>query len=255
MSVTEFLTERILPALLPTPCLACGRLIRGGRHYIGLCLRCRGRLAPLRGQRCGGCGRPLLAFRLADGYRCGACRRRPPAHDRLIALWAFRPPLDAVIHGLKFQRLEYLGRHLAQEMAAHLRREEIVADLAVWVPLHWWRYLGRGYNQAERIARPLAAELGIRARGALVRTRPTPAQSRLPRERRAANLRGALRLRRRAEVAGRRLLLVDDVTTTGSTLRAAASVLRAAGAAEITAVTAARTPGSDEPAARRTVIW
>lgn len=255
MAVTDLLAERLLSVLLPMPCLACERLVRGGRHYIGLCVRCRGRLTPLAGERCDGCGRPLRGFDLPHGYRCGSCRQSPPAFDRLIALWVFKPPLDSVIHGLKFQRLEYLGRHLAREMAIRLRIENARADLVAWIPLHWRRYLSRGYNQAERIARPLARELRIQARPTLARVRATPAQTSLAREQRAANVRGALRARRRARLDGRRILLVDDVTTTGSTFHAAAGALRAAGAAEITAVAAGRTPGNDEPYARRTIIW
>lgn len=255
MTVTEFLAERLLPVLLPTPCLACERLIPGGRHVLGLCVRCRGRLSPLGRDRCGGCGRPLAGARLPTGYRCGPCRMSPRAYDRLIALWAFRPPLDSVIHGLKFQRLEYLGRHLAHEMAARLRAEALEADLVVWIPLHWGRHLSRGYNQAERIARPLARELRIPARAALARTRSTPPQTSLMRAQRAANVRGSLRVRRRARVAGKRILLVDDVATTGSTLDAAARALRAAGAADITALAAARTPDRAEPPAKRTLIW
>lgn len=255
VAVTNLLLERVLSLLLPMPCLGCERLIRGGRHYIGLCGCCRGRLTPLGGDRCGGCGRPLRGVNLPVDYRCGSCRRSPRAYDRLIALWVFKPPMDSVIHGLKFQRLDYLGRHLAREMAARVRTEVDMADLVVWIPLHWRRYLSRGYNQAERIARPLAGQMALAARPVLARTRATPAQTSLARERREANVRGALRVRRRARVVGKRILLVDDVTTTGSTLQAAAVSLRSAGAARITAVTAARTPGTDEPYARRTVIW
>jgi len=255
MTVTDFLTDKLLPIVLPMPCLACDRLVDRGRHFIGLCVRCRGRLSPLRGQRCEGCGRPLRSAGLPPGFRCGSCRRRPPVFDRLIALWPYAPPLDAVIRGLKFRRLEYLGGHLATEMAARARLEGLEADLVVWVPLHWRRHLGRGYNQAERIARPLADALHLPARRALVRRRATPAQTSLAPAQRAANLRGALRARARVQIAGKHVLLVDDVYTTGSTLRAAAASLGDAGATRITAIVAARTPGPEESYARKTVIW
>ncbi len=255
MAVTDLLIEKLLSALLPMPCLGCDRLVPDGRHYIGLCARCRGRLSRLGTNRCSGCGRPLWGAHLPPGYRCGACRRQPKAFDRLIALWAFKPPMDSVIHGLKFQRLEYLGRHLAREMAARWRAERLDADLVAWIPLHWQRYLGRGYNQAERIARPLARELELPTCRVLARTRATPHQTALARAQREDNVRGSVRARRPARVAGRRVLLVDDVATTGATLDAGAAALRAAGAAEISALTAARTPGGDEPYARRTVIW
>lgn len=255
MTVTEFLTEKLLPIVLPMPCLACDRLVDRGRHFIGLCVRCRGRLSPLRGQRCGGCGRPLRSAELPAGFRCGGCRRRPPVFDRLIALWPYAPPLDAVIRGFKFGRLEYLGDHLAAEIAARIRAERLEADLVVWVPLHWRRHLGRGYNQAERIARPLAKTLCLPARRALVRRRPTPAQTSLAPEQRAANLCGALATRARVDIADKHILLVDDVYTTGSTMRAAAASLGDAGAGRITAIVAARTPGPEESYARKTVIW
>ena len=241
--------------LLPMACLACDRLIESGTQRLGLCARCRGRLRPLGSDRCPGCGRPLRGFDLPAGYRCGSCRRLPPAFDRLIARWSYRPPLDSVIQALKFQRLEALGRHLAHEMAAELVARPIRSDFVVWIPLHWRRLLARGYNQAERIARPLARELELPAVRALARTRATPAQTGLDRERRAVNLKGAFRVRRPERVAGASVLLVDDVTTTGATLDAAARALRRAGTLEIVAVAAARTPGIDEPSARKLVIW
>jgi ComF family protein len=154
---------------------------------------------------------------------------------------------------LKFGRLEYLGEHVAVEMAARLRSEDLEADVVVWVPLHWRRYLGRGYNQAERIARPLGHALGLPVRRALVRRRATPAQTSLARAERAANLRGSMRAR--LDLSGQRVLLVDDVFTTGSTMRAAAASLGDAGATRITALVAARTPGAEEVYARKTVIW
>lgn len=254
MTVTELFVERILPILLPMPCLACGEPLPGGRHVMGLCIRCRGRLRPLDGTRCPGCGRPLRGALLPAGYRCGACRRRPPAFDRLLALWSYQPPLDAVIRGLKYRRLDFLGAHLARELEERARRTELEAQLVTFVPLHWRRHLVRGYNQAERIARPLARRLRLPAPATLVRTRSTPPQTRLARSERAGNLRGAFRARRRVRLTGRRVLLVDDVVTTGATLAAAAAALRAAGAAAITAVAIARTPGPEEPYLRRTVF-
>lgn len=242
MTVTELFVERILPILLPMPCLACGEPLPGGRHVMGLCIRCRGRLRPLDGTRCPGCGRPLRGALLPAGYRCGACRRRPPAFDRLLALWSYQPPLDAVIRGLKYRRLDFLGAHLARELEERTRRTELEAQLVTFVPLHWRRHLARGYNQAERIARPLARRLGRPLLHALRRTRATPPQARLARSQRRANLRRAFRARRAERIRGRSILLVDDVTTTGATLDQAAAALRRRGAGAVTALTAARTP-------------
>ncbi len=245
MSVTGVLSERLLTFLFPRPCLACNRDTEGSRAFLGLCVRCSGRLRPLSGSRCPLCARALPGP-APPGYRCGACRRRPAPFDRLVALWSYDRPLDRVIRALKFEGLDYLGRHIGEALAERLRVAAPAAELAVAVPLHWRRQLARGYNQAERIAAPLASGLGLPLVPALRRVRATPPQARLPRRERARNLGRAFRARRGPLLAGRSLLLVDDVITTGATLRAAAAALRRAGAAEITVATAARTPSPEE---------
>lgn len=230
----------LLHLLLPAFCLGCGEALFSSAP-LGLCSPCRGKLAPL-GRACAACAGPLDAFEPPPGYRCGACREQPPAFDRLLALWNYRPPLDAVVQGLKFRRLDYLGRHLALALADGLGDELDGFDGIVPVPLHWQRRLARGYNQAERIASPLARQLGLPLIPALRRTRRTPPQTSLGKADRLANLRQAFRVPRPGRVQGLRLLLVDDVATTGATLDMAAAALKRAGAAGVTAVVAARTP-------------
>jgi ComF family protein len=230
----------LLHLLLPVSCLGCGEPLFSSAP-LGLCAPCRGKLAPLGRCACAVCAGPLDAFEPPAGYRCGACRERPPAFDRLLALWTYRPPLDAVVQGLKFRRLDYLGRHLARALADGLGEDLDGFDGIIPVPLHWQRRLARGYNQAERIASPLAARLGLPLVPALRRTRRTPPQTSLGKAARLANLRQVFRVPRPGRVRGLRLLLVDDVATTGATLDMAAAALRRAGAAGITAVVAART--------------
>ena len=103
-------------------------------------------------------------------------------------------------------------------------------DLVSWVPLHWWRKWNRNYNQAELLARRLASLSRKPCQGLLRKTRWTAPQTNLSRQGRLANVRGAFAMRRGISVSGRRILLVDDVLTTGATASEAASVLRAAGA-------------------------
>jgi len=162
----------------------------------------------------------------------------------LLALWAYREPLDAVIQGLKFRRLDYLGRHLAEALSDGLGAALEGFDAIVPVPLHWRRRLGRGYNQAERIAHPLALRLGLPLLSVLRRSRSTPPQTSLGKADRLANLRRAFWVPHPRRVSQLRLLLVDDVSTTGATLDAAAAALRRAGASGVTALVAARTPAS-----------
>jgi ComF family protein len=238
------LRRELLHLLLPACCLGCGTPLPG-RAPLGLCAPCRAALVPLAAPRCAACARHLDAHAVPQGYRCRACLAHPPAYDRLLAAWSYEPPLDAVVHGLKFGRLDYLGGHLAEALAAALAGELAGAELVVPVPLHWRRRLARGYNQAERIARPLAALLGLPYRPLLRRRRLTPPQTTLDRAARLANLRGAFALRGAGAVtavAGRRVLLIDDVATTGATLEAAAAALERGGAETVVAVVAARTP-------------
>ncbi|MES1210702.1 MAG: ComF family protein, partial [Acidobacteriota bacterium] len=116
---------------------------------------------PLPPQTCAVCAEQLDAFEPPPGYRCGSCRDRPPAYRRLLCGWQYLDPLDVVIHGLKFGRLDYLGRHLAVAMHQGLGEDLHGFDGIVPVPLHWWRRIRRGYNQAEHIARPLSGLLGV----------------------------------------------------------------------------------------------
>jgi ComF family protein len=254
--------------VLPAGCLGCGaRLPDGpaaGRAHLGLCLGCRGRLVrPPSG--CAVCGVPIPAAVLAvkeaaagprlgtsSAHRCGDCRRQPPPFAALRAAWSYQGPLAAVIRGLKFRRLDYLGVHLARDL------RDLVLEpgwsLVVPVPLHWRRRWLRGYNQAERIAHPLARLLGVPSAELLRRRRATRPQTDLAREERLTNPRGAFVLRSgrwspevalaRRRLGGGRVLLIDDVVTTGATLRAAAEALRQAGAGEVVALAAARTAES-----------
>ncbi|HJX29070.1 MAG TPA: ComF family protein [Thermoanaerobaculia bacterium] len=232
--------DRLLHALLPAPCLGCGQPLPATGTTLGLCQACRGRLRPITGRTCAACARPLEG-NLPEGWCCASCRHHPPAFDRLLALWSYEPPLDAVVQALKFRRLDYLGRQLGEALTTRWREEIDTVDVVVPVPLHWARRLARGYNQAERIASVLAHRVDRPLIAALGRGRATPPQTSLGRDQRLVNLRKAFRIRRAGAIRKRHVLLVDDVATTGATIEAAATVLKRAGAAEITAIVAGRT--------------
>lgn len=242
MTVTS-LAERLLHLVLPARCLGCGQPGGIRSRPLGLCPSCRGRLEPCRQaphSACAGCARPLAGHDLPEPYWCGECRRQPPAFDRLVAGWTYAPPLDEVIRALKFRRLDYLGGHLGTALGDLLPATLGAIDAVVPVPLHWRRRWARGYNQAELIARPLAARLGLPLRRALRRRRGAAPQATLPQAARRRNLKSPFVTR--GSLSGACLLLVDDVVTTGATLRAAAACLRTAGAGTIIAVVVARTP-------------
>ncbi len=244
------MTGYLMDILVPCRCLHCFEIEPGAMH-LGLCSRCRLRLEPLtspltspRGRACDLCGVTLETPRTGDTLRCIPCMQRRSPLDRLFCAWRYQEPLDAVIHGLKFQDLTYLGAQLASELDSRLPRN-LEIDAVVPVPLHWRRSWKRGYNQAAEIARPLARRRGWRLEEALVRRRSTPPQSGLDRALRLRNLRRGFATRPRPngfESEEKRLLLIDDVYTTGATLEAAALALRSAGAAWVGAAVAGRTP-------------
>lgn len=239
------LRRRLLHWILPCPCLECGSAVWEPRSSLGLCRRCRRSLVPWPGAGCESCGRLLDAARRSSGS-CSSCRERRPSYDRALSTWCYLPPLDKVMMALKFRRLDYLGEQLGRAMAEIHRGEVPDCEMIAAIPLYWTRFLHRGYNQAALIARPLAHGLGLPLLRPLARRRPTPHQTRLARGARQENLERAFVVRGAAGISGRRILLVDDVTTTGATLEAAAACLRQAGAKSVVALTAARTPTAAE---------
>ncbi len=154
-----------------------------------------------------------------------------------------------MVTGLKFRRLDFLGRQLGSALAERFAAELDGVDGITAVPLGWLRRLGRGYNQAEEIAATLAARCGKKRALLLERRRGTRPQSLATLAERQSNLLAAFAPTRalRSKVwQGSHVLLVDDVITTGATLDAAARCLLEAGVAEVTALVAARTPSPEE---------
>ena len=237
-----------LDLALPRICLACPARVDETRSSLLLCRRCRGRLEPVAAAAsCPGCLRPLPHGREPAPW-CGACARDPPPYVRAWALWRYRPPLDSVLRAFKFGGLDFLGEALAEEGAERARVWLPAAlDLVVPVPLPWLRRLRRGFNQAERFARPLARRLNVEFAQPLARPGLPRPQTSLGRSARLANSRGGLRVVRPHRLAGRRVLLVDDVLTTGATARGAAAALRAGGALSVHVLVAAWTPAEPPP--------
>lgn len=188
------------------------------------------------------CGLPF-DYEIGDNAQCAACLRRPPLYDRARAVMRYDEGARRLIVGLKHRDRTEGARAFASWMARSgaelIRQSDVIAP----VPLHWTRLIRRRYNQAALLSqaltklsgKPLIADL-------LVRTRRTPSQGGLDAAERRANVRAAMAVRRRREaaVAGKQILLVDDVLTTGATADSCAQALRKAGARAVLVLVLAR---------------
>jgi ComF family protein len=230
----------LLDLALPARCLKCGEVLGGGEE--GLCPSCWATLRWLGEPCCACCGLPF-EFEAGEEARCGQCITEPPAFETARAAIAYdSESRDLVLrfkHADRTDAAPFLAAMMARAGARLLSR----ADLMAPVPLHWRRLFARRYNQSALLARELA-RLGAKPwlPQALRRRRATPSQGHLGKAARARNVAGAFVVPpvSKAKIAGRRVLLIDDVLTTGATVEACAATLVRAGAGAVDVLTLAR---------------
>jgi len=230
-----------LDALLPPRCLACGGAVDA---QGALCAACWQGISFLGAPCCARCGLPF-PYEAGAGVECADCVAHPPPFDRARAVFAYDDHSRRLI--LAFKHADHLhgvpafGQWLARSGAELLAEADLVAP----VPLHWTRLFRRRFNQSALLAQaavaacrgPMAPAF---APALLIRRRRTRSQGHLTRLQRAENVRGAFAVKPGAALAGKRVLLVDDVFTTGATIEACARVLKRAGAARVDVLTLAR---------------
>jgi competence protein ComFC len=226
-----YVWSRFIDLLFPPRC--------GGCQAAGSlwCDTCRAAVKPIVPPWCEKCGEPLVADRL-----CANCRAHSLVIEKIRSVALFDGVLREAIHRFKYERLAGLAEPFGDMLADYWFAEQLTADWLIPVPLHPSRERDRGYNQSELLARRLARRVGapLSSRG-LRRTRATAVQMTLNAAQRRENVAGAFECVE-PRVRGARVLLIDDVGTTGATLDACAQAVLKAGAASVMGLTLARTP-------------
>ncbi len=207
-----------------------------------ICGVCLGRVKFIAPPRCEKCSLPFMGA-ISDTFQCGYCRDKKFAFDRTVCACRNEELVLDCVHRLKYGRQMYFAQHLTDWLVGATRRQIDwpMVDVIVPVPLHPRKKRHRGFNQAEVLAEALGEAFGVRVdRRGLRRVKDTVTQTALDATARAHNLRDAFVASGVAAFAGKRVVLVDDVFTTGATLDACAKVLRVAGAERITVAAVAR---------------
>ena len=223
--------------LLPSWCVVCRGELPWRARVASCCDACWAQLPVIRGPKCVSCALPLPGD---DGtLRCIECQSDPAPLAWCDAWGRYGGGLDRVLHAFKFEKHDFLDAPLASLLdSLLLARGDMHFDAIVPVPMSRAKERRRGYNQAELLARALARRAGIGCALLLARGEERETQSTLDREQRAANVRGAFVAA--PEVKGKSILVVDDICTTGETLRECAKEFRRAGAVRVAAVAVAK---------------
>lgn len=229
------LFSHFLNKYLPSQCFLCAGILQTQERQQALCTACQQSLPYWQAsQSCPQCGLPGT-----DGYHCGACLQSPPAFDSTVALYLFQEPIKALIHAGKFGQQWPIFQLLAEQLAQTLAPPRV--DYLIPLPLHRARLAERGFNQALEVAQILSSQWHIPLqRNLLQRIRDTEHQARLSARARWKNLRGAFSCN--TDCTGKRILVLDDVMTSGASLQVAAKTLKAAGAEQVINLVIARTP-------------
>lgn len=236
-SASRLILDPVLAVVFPSCCPACARPLDSPRRGP-LCEPCWSALPRHRASACA-CGAPLAPGLSA----CGRCRRGLSPFAAGASLGPYEGTLRVAVLELKYRSRRRVAGRISEAMLDDLRVRSVMAgaQALVPVPLHPRRQRQRGFNQSELLADALGRRAGVAVAGsALVRRQDTRSQTGLTAAARRANVKGAFAVRRRAQIAGRTVVLVDDVLTTGATASACAQALRAAGAREVRLLTAAR---------------
>jgi competence protein ComFC len=235
--------RKILDFIFPQNCISCDGKIKDGEEF--LCAPCRGDIKFIQQPYCFQCGVPAdLSYAFPhEEFLCGDCRQKPFAFDRARSLGFYDTVLRTTIHHFKYRKQMGVLSEMDLLLAEYFKESlDFCEGFTVSpVPLHFNKMKERGFDQAFLIARQVARKLKLPLEGGLLRrVKATNPQATMTRAERAKNIKGAFEINRPEYVAGKNILLVDDVFTTGATLNEAAKILKANGAGKVYAFTMGR---------------
>ncbi len=236
------LARHLLDFILPTSCAYCGSRL-GESPIPFFCSSCWADFTLLQGPVCSCCGKPFEspeALTHSPDHECGTCRLNRPFFDQSLSVGYFEGSLREAIHQFKYRPCRALGKPLGQWMQSNIRLISNI-DLFIPVPLHAKRLKKRGFNQSLLLALQINKEYKIPiSYDNLVRIKPTKPQVDLSSDDRVKNVADAFTVQNSALIKEKKIILVDDVLTTGATMNECARVLKDAGAGQVTALTLAR---------------
>ncbi|MBA2431594.1 MAG: ComF family protein [Chthoniobacterales bacterium] len=223
----------------PSLCAVCAAPVEAEEY---LCDPCARKAPRIKAPFCARCSEPFQGA-ITEEFACANCADRTLHFDAAVSAFRSRGVVRKIIHDFKYGHHQHLQHPVAEWLSETLEDPRLHGrrfDVLVPVPLHPTRQRERGFNQAALLADSLSRQSGIPVLPALVRIRYTTTQTAFERTERIENLRDAFRLRKNTSVRELRVLLIDDILTTGSTLNECARVLKAGGAISVHAATAAR---------------
>jgi ComF family protein len=234
------LSGYLLDLIFPADCLVCGAPHREGKRYP-VCTPCLSAVEPLHAEYlCSSCGTPFLnQWPLDEEGCCALCRLGIRGFDGAFSFGSYEGALRRLIHLFKYEGIRPLAAPLGRLLSHALPRDREF-DAVVAMPMHWRRRWRRGFNQSELLAREIARRIGKPVLCPVHKRKNTSVQAGLTSAARRRNVSGAFTARPGDAVRGKRVLLVDDVLTTGATAAACAAAIRRAGAASVTLLTVAR---------------
>lgn len=240
------LASGLVGLFLPADCKICGQALEP-LNFSYICENCWDKVKWLKMPHCSRCGKPFpasFAFQEVPSLLCVECRQDSSSFKRIFVPTLYEGVMKEAIHLLKYRRKKGIMKRLEKILKIYFFQTDLPFskfDLVVPIPLHRKKLKERGFNQAELLARVIATHFGLKlVKNSLKRVKATKSQASLSKKQRIGNIKGAFQFRNEDKFRAKKILLIDDVYTTGTTVREAARVLRKAKAREVYIFTLAR---------------